>query len=101
MEETDLGPWKWPSGVQTTLSSSGLGAGGWWCGGGGWGESVGMVGSAGGTDAGWDWGLGRGEGATEAGEPTDATGSESFWWWWGVDCWPYTDVNLEHHISKY
>lgn len=89
-DETDLGPWKCPSGVETTLSSAGLWVGGWWWGGGGWGESVGIVGSGGGTEAGWgtEWGLGSGEGATEGGEPTDGTGKESFCWWWGVDCWP-------------
>lgn len=63
----------------------------WWWGGGGCGERVGIMGSGGGTDAGCgtEWGFGRGEGATDGGDPTEGTGSESFWWWCGVDCVPY------------
>jgi hypothetical protein len=38
---------------------------------------VGIVWSAGGTDAGWEWGFGSGDGAAEAGEPTDGTGTVS------------------------
>lgn len=93
-DETDFGPWKCPSGVHTTLSSSGLCAGGWWWGGGGCGDSVGIVGSGGGIEAGCgtECGFGSGDGATDAGDPTDGTGKESFWWWCGVDCCPYDDT---------
>lgn len=67
MEETLLGPWKCAGSVV--------------CGGGsvGCGDKVGMVGSGGGTEVGCDCGLGSGDGTTEAGLPTLATGSESFW----------------------
>lgn len=45
--------------------------------GGGCGLRVGIVGSAGGTDAGSECGVKRGDGAGEPGEPTDGTGKQS------------------------
>lgn len=82
-EETDLGPLRSEgvaAGVTFSWDSEGVAGWGWpapLLDVGGWGLRVGIVWSAGGTDAGWEWGFGSGDGAAEAGEPTDGTGTVS------------------------
>lgn len=44
---------------------------------GGWGDKVGIVWSPDGTEAGWECGLGKGEGATDGGVPTDGIAIDS------------------------
>lgn len=43
----------------------------------GCGDSVGIVWSAGGTEAGCEWGFGKGDGAADGGDPTEGTVSDS------------------------